>query len=105
MRSLTAYRVMANVVGVLLLILVFVGLPLKYLASKDQVVAVVGTAHGFLYILYLLVAGNLAYQRRWPLPRTALVLLAGTVPFLSFAVEHRMTRLVRAEMLPVSSGS
>lgn len=90
--ALLRYRVMAYVVGVGLLILVFVGMPLKYLGHTDTVVAVVGPVHGFLYIVYLVVALDLAIRRRWALPRTAVVLLAGTIPFLSFVVERVVTR-------------
>ena len=43
------YRVMANVVGVLLIALVLVAMPLKYFADMPGPVAVLGTAHGFLY--------------------------------------------------------
>ncbi len=88
---------MAYVVGVILLVLVGVGMPLKYLADRPQVVAVVGPVHGFLYIVYLLVSFDLGRRCRWPMMRTAVVMLAGTVPFMSFLVERRTTRLVRAE--------
>ncbi len=95
--ALTRYRVMAYVVGVVLLVLVFVAVPLKYLADSPGLVRTVGPVHGFLYIVYLLVSFHLAVKSRWPLPRTLVVLLAGTVPFLSFLVERQVTRLVRAE--------
>ncbi len=94
---LTRYRLMAYVVGVVLLILVFVAVPLKYAADAPGLVAVVGPVHGFLYIVYLATALDLAVRRRWPVPRTLVVLLAGTVPFLSFVVERRVTR---SERLP-----
>lgn len=90
--SLGRYRVMAWVTGVVLLVLVLVGVPLNHLAHSPGVVAVVGPLHGFLYIVYLIAALQLALQRRWPLVRTVLVLLAGTVPFLSFVMERRVTR-------------
>ncbi len=95
--ALTRYRVMAYVVGVVLLVLVFVAVPLKYLAHNRALVATVGPVHGFLYMVYLAVSMHLAVKCRWPLGRTVLVLLAGTVPFLSFAVERQITRLARTE--------
>jgi integral membrane protein len=94
--ALLRYRVIAWVVGVGLIILVLVGVPLKYAAGQDAVVAVVGPIHGFLYIGYLLASLDLAVRGRWPLRRTVLVMLAGTVPFLSFVAERVVTRLVRA---------
>ncbi|MDX6205390.1 MAG: hypothetical protein QOF39_1447 [Frankiales bacterium] len=89
---LLRYRVMAWVVGVGLVILVFVGVPLKYAADQKLVVQIVGPLHGFLYIVYLLVAFDLAVRRRWPIAKSILVLGAGTVPLLSFVVERWVTR-------------
>jgi len=94
--ALTRYRVMAYVVGVWLIVLVLVGMPLKYLAGHPVVVQVVGPVHGFLYIVYLVFALDVAIKRRYPLPRTVLMLLAGVLPFLAFWVERRVTRDVRA---------
>ena len=94
--ALTRYRVMAYVVGVMLLLLVVVAMPLKYLAHTPGPVAVIGTAHGFLYAVYLLAAFDLALRARWRALGTLGVLLAGTVPLLSFVVERRVTRRTRA---------
>ena len=94
--ALLRYRVMANVVGVLLIALIVVAVPLKYLAGMPGPVTVIGTAHGFLYALFLLAAFDLALRRKWTAKGTLLVLLAGTVPFQSFYAEHTVTRKVRA---------
>lgn len=94
--ALLRYRAIAWVVGVGLIVLVLIGVPLKYAADQTAVVAVVGPVHGFLYIGYLLATLDLAVRGRWPLGRTLLVMLAGTVPFLSFVAERVVTRLVRA---------
>ena len=94
--ALVRYRVMAYIVGVLLLVLVFVAMPVKYFGHNDVPVAIVGTAHGFLYCVYLLAAFDLALRARWRAVSTLLVLLAGTIPFLSFVAERKVTRATRA---------
>jgi integral membrane protein len=97
MRSaLLRYRVIAWVVGVLLVVLTLVGMPLKYGKDDETVVAVVGPVHGFAYMVYLVFAADLARRARWPLGRTILLLLAGTVPFVSFVAERVVTRAVRS---------
>lgn len=93
--ELTRYRVMAWTTGVLLLLLVFVAMPLKYLGDDERLVSVVGVAHGWLYLAYLVTAFTLAYRLRWSLGRTVLVLLAGTVPFMSFVAERRVVADLR----------
>jgi len=92
--ALTRFRVMAYIVGVLLLILVFVAVPLRYLADQPFLVSIVGPIHGFLYMVYLVTAFDLAVRARWPFVRTVLVLLAGTVPVMSFVAERKATRWI-----------
>jgi len=83
---------MAFTTAVLLIVLVFVGIPLQAAAGRPEVVNVVGTLHGFLYIAYLVVAFQLTVKLRVPKWQMLLVLLAGTVPFCAFVAERKMTR-------------
>jgi integral membrane protein len=96
--ALTRYRVAAYVVGVLLIVLTLVAVPLRYLAGEPGLVHVVGPLHGWLYLGYLVTGVDLANRMRWPVSRVLLVLLAGTVPFLSFVAERWVTRSVRAQL-------
>ncbi|GAB1645492.1 DUF3817 domain-containing protein [Krasilnikovia sp. MM14-A1259] len=88
--ALTRYRIIAWIVGVVLIVLVL-GMPLKYLAHNDVVVATVGPVHGFLFMVYLALTFDLGRRAGWPLGRMALVMLAGTVPFLSFWAERKVS--------------
>ncbi len=88
------YRVMAWIVGVFLLVLVFVGVPLQYLADKPTIVAIVGPIHGFLYIIYVVIAFLLGEREKWPIVRRLLVILAGTIPVMSFVAERKVTHWV-----------
>jgi integral membrane protein len=94
--ALLRYRVIAYVVGVGLIVLVLIGVPLRYAAHFPAVVEVVGPLHGFLYIVYLLCTADLAVRTRMHPLKTLLVMAAGTIPFLSFVAERRITRDVRA---------
>ena len=88
------YRIMAYVTGVVLMILCFVGIPLQVFARNLVVVNDVGTAHGILYLIYLAAAYLMTRQvglRPASLP-TVIVLLAGTIPVLTFVVERWVTR-------------
>ena len=94
--ALQRYRVMATVVGVLLVLLFVVALPLKYLADIPQPVTVLGTAHGWLYALFFLSAVDLALRAKWTLKGAVVSLVLGTIPFLSFVAERTVTRKMRA---------
>ncbi len=89
-----AYRVMAYVTGTMLIILCFVGIPLQVFAHNDVIAKIVGTAHGFLYIVYLVVAFAMTrlVRIRTASLTTVIVLAAGTIPVLTFVVERWVTR-------------
>lgn len=94
--ALLRYRVMAYVVGVLLVILVCVGLPLKYIWGDGRVVVWTGMPHGWLYMLLLITAYDLGRRVKWSIKWFLAIMAAGTVPFLSFVAEHFATKNVRA---------
>ncbi len=95
--ALIRYRVMAFIVGTGLLLLVFVAVPLQYAANIKLVAEIVGTMHGYLYIVYLIAAADLARRAHWRLLRIVTVVAAGFLPFLAFIVEHRVYRQMQAE--------
>lgn len=86
--ALLRYRVMAYVVGVLLVLLVLVAMPMKYVWGDDRWVTWLGIPHGWLYMGLLITAWDLGRRVKWSLRNLIGIGLAGTVPFLSFAAEH-----------------
>ena len=96
--ALLRYRIMAYIVGCLLVVLICVGLPLKYLDITDQVVTWTAIPHGWLYMILLLTALDLGRRAHWTWARLLLIALAGTVPFLSFVAERSATKDVRRKL-------
>ena len=92
------FRVMAYTVGVMLLVLVFVGIPLQIWADAPGVVQVVGPIHGFLYIVYLIAAADLARRAGWPVWQLWDVVVAGFIPFAAFFVERRVVHRAEQRM-------
>ncbi|HWE68290.1 MAG TPA: DUF3817 domain-containing protein [Acidimicrobiales bacterium] len=97
--AMQRYKVMAYIVGVGLIILVFIGIPLQYGANFSLVEKVVGTLHGFLYIVYLVAALDLARRARFTLLQMAAMIGAGLLPFLAFIIERSVERRVNAVLL------
>ena len=91
---LTRYRVMAYVTGVLL-VLLCLSMIAKYGLDVDgaaDFTRVVGIAHGWLYVLYLVFAFDLGSKAKWPVGKQLWVLLAGTIPTAAFFVERGISR-------------
>jgi integral membrane protein len=85
------YRVMAYVTGVVLVVLCFVGIPLQ-VAGHPAVANNVGVVHGILYIIYLVFAWILSRKLELATKPTVIMLLAGTIPIMTFIVERWVTR-------------
>ncbi len=117
---LNTYRVLATVVGISIMTLILVGIPLKYVHAVWPSVLpegthlqnlgaginlYLGTAHGFIYMAFLVVALMLALSAKWPIGFTVVTLLCGTIPILSFWAELRAIRRVRAEHPELAASS
>lgn len=93
---LRRYRVLANLVGVVLIVLVFVAVPLRYIGGHPELSKTVSPVHGALYVLLVVSVVLLGRARSWPVTRIVLVALGGTVPVLSFFVERRVAAAEKA---------
>jgi integral membrane protein len=82
---------MAYVTGVVLVVLCFVGIPLQ-VAGHPTVANNVGVVHGILYIIYLVFAWILSRKLELATKPTVIMLLAGTIPIMTFIVERWVTR-------------
>ncbi len=99
-----AYRFLAYLVGVLLAFCSLVAMPLKYLAADGTSAqhfgaqaSIMWVAHGWVFIVYVVVSFLLWRQTRWSLPFALVVLVSGLVPLVIFYVERVVTRRIRAE--------
>jgi integral membrane protein len=101
--TLKVYRFMAFLTGVVLLS-GCIALILKYGTDlhMEPGTGYLWVAHGWFYFIYVIVTAILGFKLRWPLPRYALVMLAGTIPTMSFVAEHFVTKAIRdAQPVPV----
>jgi integral membrane protein len=99
------YRVMAYVTGVVLasltvwLVVGYGFLDYANTDSKPELYRLLWMAHGWLYVIYLIVGVDLAFRVRYNVGRTLLILIAGTIPFASFFAEAWVHKNLRARGL------
>lgn len=101
-----SYRVLALVVGVLLAFCSLVAFPLKYFTAEGsdlqrfgEDASIMWLFHGWIFMVYVVVAFLLSRQAGWSIGFTLLVLAAGLVPLLIFFVERVVVRKVRTELV------
>ncbi|MBU6245117.1 MAG: DUF3817 domain-containing protein [Actinomycetales bacterium] len=112
------YKVMAYVTGVILgtaftwmvvLIALWVSAGndlLGYFSAdpdKPALYSVLWIVHGWAYFIYLIVGVDLAFRLRYGIGRTVLILLAGTIPFMSFVAEHYVHADIERRSAPTAA--
>ena len=100
---LARFRLVALLEGLSFLALLFIAMPLKYLAGMPLGVKLVGWAHGMLFVLYLLLLVEVAATHRWPLVRILGAFIASLVPFGTFVLDARLRREEQAPTEPAAS--
>ena len=89
---LERFRAIALLEGLSFVLLLFIAMPLKYLAGMPLAVKIVGMAHGVLFVAYLPALLEVAFTHRWSLLRVVAAFGASLVPFGTFVFDARLRR-------------
>lgn len=85
-------RIVAILEGISLLILIFVGVPLKYIMETPEVVKLLGPIHGALFLLYIFLTVGVATEYRWKGGTILQFLMACFIPFGTFYVDRKILK-------------
>jgi integral membrane protein len=84
-------RIIALLEGISLLVLLFIAVPLKYMFSYPAGSQVVGSIHGALFLLFIVLTIIVAAEQKWKfLHTTWKVLLSSFIPFGTFYVDKKI---------------
>ena len=82
-----AFRITSYLEGISYLLLLGVGVPLKYLAGNDVIVKSLGMSHGILFMAYIFLAIIIKQKMNWDTKTMIIVLIASVIPFGTFYVD------------------
>jgi integral membrane protein len=86
---LNLFRITSILEGISYLALFAVTMPLKYLADLPMPNKFVGSAHGILFIAYIVIAALFWYQNKWSVKRGIILVVASLLPFATFYVDEK----------------
>lgn len=86
------FRIVSYLEGISYLLLLGVGVPLKYLAGNDAWVKALGMPHGLLFVAYIFIAYMVKTKLNWNNTTFLIVLAASVIPFGTFYVDHKYLR-------------
>lgn len=85
--------------GFSFILLLFIAMPLKYLAGKPEMVSIVGMAHGVLFVLYIFLTVQAKLQYQWSWKKMLILWVASVVPFGTLYADYKMLRFERGSSI------
>ncbi|MES2269155.1 MAG: DUF3817 domain-containing protein [Bacteroidota bacterium] len=89
-------RIIAFLEGISLLLLIFIAVPIKYLAHDPSMVKAMGPVHGALFLLFIVNTISVGVEQKWNWNTTGKVLLACIIPFGTFYIDRKILRNTKA---------
>ena len=86
---LKIFKIVALLEGVSYILLLFVGMPMKYWADNPIMVKTMGMPHGLLFVAYIFMAILLKDSMKWDAKTMFIVLIASVLPFGTFYIHQK----------------
>ncbi len=86
---LKTFRILSLLEGTSFLIILFITMPLKYIFDNGAPNKVIGMAHGFLFLAYVVMAIMMKSPMKWNNKTLGIVLLCSIIPFGTFWMDKK----------------
>ncbi len=89
--TFSRFRLISFIEGISFLILIFIAMPLKYMAGIPLAVKIVGMAHGILFILFIIALFMAANRYKWKV-LTFQLFVYSLIPFGFILIEKAIMK-------------
>lgn len=84
-----SFKIVALLEGVSFVIMMLIGMPLKYMAGNEIIIKTLGMPHGILFVAYVIMAFLIQSQMKWSGKDMAIVLVCSLIPFGTFWMDKK----------------
>ncbi|WP_170008453.1 DUF3817 domain-containing protein [Bacillus fonticola] len=85
-------RILGILEGISYLLLLFIAMPLKYMADISEAVLITGATHGFLFILFVFAVINVFFSKKWTVRWAIGAVIASLLPFGTFVLDRQLRK-------------
>jgi integral membrane protein len=96
-KTFSWFRKVAFAEGVSFIVLLFIAMPLKYLAAMPMAVTIVGSLHGALFVAFIILAREVKSDYKKDMRWLGLALLASVLPFATFYMDKKYWKREEAD--------
>jgi len=88
--TLGKFRLIALLEGISFIILLFIAMPLKYLAGMPLAVKSIGWVHGALFVFYVILLVQVWIEYNWKFIKVLGAFIASLLPFGTFYLDKKL---------------
>lgn len=89
--TFSRFRLISFIEGISFLVLIFIAMPLKYLAGIPLAVKIVGMTHGILFILFIIALFMVSKRYKWKI-LTFQLFVYSLIPFGFILIEKTIMK-------------
>lgn len=86
------FRMAAIAEGISYIVLLFIAMPIKYMAGEPRAVLYTGWVHGVLFMIYILTLTIAATRLEWKFMKSMVAFVASLIPFGTFILDRSLRR-------------
>lgn len=83
-------RVAGIAEGISFILLVFIAMPMKYIAGKPELVTHLGRLHGLLFVLFCFALLFAWLKMKWRIARPIVIFIFALIPFGPFLIDKSL---------------
>ena len=83
------FRIVGLLEGISYILLMGVGMPLKYFSNNPSWIKALGMPHGILFFAYIILTFLIKDEQKWNFKELGIVCLASVIPFGTFYVDRK----------------
>ncbi|MFJ7754418.1 DUF3817 domain-containing protein [Peribacillus muralis] len=84
------FRFITIVEGISYVLLLAIGMPIKYIFNIGEATLILGSIHGFLFIVFGLLLLYVSLQSKWSFIKMTLIFIVSFIPFGNFVIDRKV---------------
>jgi len=90
--SVKKFRIINSIEGYSYLLLLFVAMPMKYMMDIPMATKIVGSIHGALFILFMILLAIAWQKAKWSFLESTIFFIAALIPFGTFFTKKQILK-------------
>ncbi|AOH53374.1 hypothetical protein ABE28_003345 [Peribacillus muralis] len=86
------FRFITIVEGISYVLLLAIGMPIKYILNIGEATLILGSIHGFLFIVFGLLLLYVSIRSKWSFIKMALIFIVSFIPFGNFVIDRKVLK-------------